>query len=446
MTTSVDRRPLPQNLEAEQSVLGAILLDSEVAGWVLNELPADDFYADRHRIIYRAMQALAAEGRPIDLVTVGERLRGEDTEKWGGLSYLAHLQGFVPTAANVGAYAEIVMEQARRRRSIQRIRRVLDGLYDPAEDLTDLALLAAWAVEDSPGQHADVESIGEVAARRVTELRSRPPGQIPGRTTGFQVLDRLTGGLEPGALYLLAARPGMGKTGLGLAIVLRSAAATGLPWLVVSREMTAESLSDRAVASLAQIPLGLLRRNSLAEMGWTKVADVLERLHGLPVYVTTRARRVSEIRDRARALQKSANGRLGGIMVDYLQLLQARTKGGNRQEQVAEISRDLKNLAVDLDTPVLALAQVSRAVEGRENKRPTLADLRESGQLEADAEAVLFLYRPAYYDRLEGKETPPADKVEVILAKHRNDEVRTGELLFHPEWVLFDDPVGGNGT
>lgn len=431
----------PQSPESEQSVIGSILVDYTEAGHLLDELPADDFYSDRHRVIWRAMQALRARGDVPDLITTAEELRRAGTfEQAGGLTYLTHVWNGTASAANAAAHAAIVMERARRRRSIQRLRHLVDRLYDLDEDLGDIAVAAAWAVEDAPGEYPDVRLLGDVAVERVAALRSRRPGEIPGRTTGYPDLDRISGGLEPGALYIVAARPGMGKTGLALSIAERSAEATGLPWLIVSREMGEGALADRAVASSAKVSAKGLRRSRLGEDGWTRAEQAAMRLRGVPVYVSTQAKSPKQIRERLRALAKRTDREIGGVMVDYLQLLKLdeRPKGISREQEVAEISRSLKDLAVDLRVPVLALSQLSRAVEQRDDKRPTLADLRESGQLEADAEAVWALYRPAYYARLAGEDVPPVDTVEVIQLKHRNEQPATITLIFQPGWVRFE--------
>lgn len=431
----------PQDVEAERACLGAALIDPEALEVLAEALSPADFYVDRHRLIFETM--LAIRPRVVDLITVTDELkRRGKLEEAGGITYLSQLARLVPTTANVSAYAEIVAHKARCRRAQDRLRQIVERLYDatPA-DLEDLAFAASIAVEEPPGQEfEDVRLLGDVAVERVKAMRQRRPGELLGTTWGFRVLDYATPGLEPGALYVIAGRPGMGKTGLGLEVVRRNATATRKPWLVVTLEMALEALADRLITAGAHLNGSAYRRATLSQAEWDLAQLAAEGLRSIPLYATSDCVTVEDVRRRARYLREQ-QGDLGGILVDYLQLMSGgrRRRDQSRQEEVADISRSLKRLAIEFECPVIALAQLNRAVEQRNDKRPQLSDLRESGAIEADAEAVLLLYRQDYYDAMDGKPVKEHSTVEVIIAKQRNGPVVTVELSFHPAWALWTD-------
>lgn len=440
MTLPFDHIP-PQNLEAERATL-ACCLQSEIAlREVVEALEGpDDFYADRHRVLYGLIAELRRKGMPVDRATVLGR--AEETGVLGmtvDREYLEELAGLSITLTHAPDYAGTVLFKARVRRSQENLRRLCEDCYDPDVDLEQVGIKAVRAVEDTPGKFEDIRLLGDVATERVALLRKRKRGEIIGRTTGFRMLDRATGGIEDGKLILIAARPSMGKTGFALEIGTRSAKQTGPVVLYVARDDSVEVLADRALISSAMVHGEEYRLNLLPESKWDLLAAKAEELQTVPIFATDRCHNADDIRKRVRWLQKKYRS-VGSVVVDYLQLLEEEKRGG-RHEQVSSISRALKRLAVDLQIPVIALSQLSRKVEERPDKRPMLSDLYESGQLEADAEIVMFLYREEYYLQREGKEIPPSKKgkVEIILAKQKNMPPCTVDMRFDPQWLKFTE-------
>lgn len=431
----------PQNVEAERWVIGACLTDPEAYDKVKTLLKADHFYVERHQIIWRAIVHLRESGRPSDLVTVTALLKEQNQlEQAGGYTYLAQVTAQTITTANVEAHAEIVAEKAAIRQSIQNLSRVIDLLYGPGEvDLQEAAFLASIAVVDGPSRLEGLETLGAVARRRVEEMRLRRPGEVPGATTGYRNLDLILGGMAPGDLIVVGARPSMGKTGLVAEMTHRSAWATGLPWLVVTKDMGVEAYADRAIVSGAMIEPMRWRTNRLSDRDWRAIEDWVKHLEeNVPVYLDDKSRTVADIQRAAQAI-KRAHGKIGGITIDYLQLLSGARRRDGRTVEVSEIARELKDLALALNCPIIAVSQLSRMVEMRQNKRPTLADLRESGEIEAAADKVLLLYRDDYYAEREGRESEAPGLVEVIIAKHRNGPVGQVTLRFLPQWVRFEE-------
>lgn len=440
MSNPFERVP-PQNLEAERATLACCLLSADALTEVAELLTPADFCAERHQHLFSLMLELREKGWPVDRTTVVGRAEELDRlKRVGGADYVTALASMDVQLRNVNQYAAIVADKARRRRAQENLRKLAEELYDPDADLELVAVQAAWAIEDTSQEYSDVRLLGDVAAERVQAMRSRLRGAIIGRTYGFPSIDVATGGMESGKLILIAARPSMGKTGLALDIARRAAAQTNLVWLFIARDDAVESLADRALISSAQVSGAAYRLNTLTGAEWDRVAEHAERLGRVPVFATDKCRRVEDIRRRVRWLQKRYTN-VGGVVVDYLQLLQPNSRQSKRYEQVGEVSQGLKALAVDLGVPVIALSQLSRAVEQRQDRRPVLSDLYESGQLEADAEVVMFLYREEYYLKREGKEVPAEvkGKVEVILAKQKNMPVGKVELKFNPVWVKFNE-------
>lgn len=436
-----DTRVPPHDTTAEQSCLGAAILDKAALEAVAESLSGpEDFHQPRHQRIWEAILAL----RPgtVDMVTVGDELKRRGwLESVGGLTYLSQLWGHVTTTGNAGAYAEIVAHKARCRRAQQRLREQVERLYGAApDDLEDIGFMASLAVEGSPlGEYPDVRLLGDVAVERVAAMRERKRGELLGTTWGFKRLDYATPGLEPMGLYIIAGRPGVGKTGFALDVCRRNAKETRKPWLFATFEMAVEALADRQLTALAMVDGSAYRRAMLNPQQWEAVHRAAQTLKEIPLYATGDCVTLQDVRRRALYV-KTAHKGIAGVMVDYLQLIAGtRRRGQSREEFVSEISRGLKLLARELNAPVVALSQLNRAVEARPDKRPQLSDLRESGSLEQDAEAVLLLFRQDYYDDLKGAERTAPGVVEVIIAKQRNMPVGTVKLHFQDEWGLWTD-------
>lgn len=428
----------PHSDEAEQSVLGAMLIDRDAIARVHSLLTAADFYADRHRLIYQAMTALFDRGEAVDLVTVTDEIRESGrAQQVGGISYLAELANMVPTTANVESYAQIVAEKATLRRLQAAARQIVEDAY-VAEDL-DLTLAAAEkAIFDVTQRRAarGYEHLrgALVSAYGYIEHLYTQRGETTGVPTGFQDLDRLTSGLQPSDLVIVAARPSIGKTAFCLNIARNAAINAGSTVLIFSLEMAREQLAMRLLAAESAVDSQRLRTGHLEDEDWHRLSGALARLSEASIYIDdTPNIPLLELRARARRLQ--AEHRLDLVIIDYMQLmqLQGRGRNDNRQQEIAEISRSLKALARELKAPVMALSQLSRAVEQRQDKRPMLSDLRESGAIEQDADVVMFLYRDDYYDT----ETEKRNICEVNIAKQRNGPTGHIELYFLKEIGKF---------
>ncbi|MBT9260013.1 MAG: replicative DNA helicase [Clostridiales bacterium] len=443
----VDRIP-PQNLDAEQSVLGAMLLDRDAIHKAMELLEEKSFYRDAHRLIFSAIVALTERGEAVDIVTVGDELqRRQQLEAVGGRAYLAELAQLVPTTANVEYYARIVLEKA-----------LLRSLIQVASEITQRAFAAA----------EDVDTILDFAERKIFQLtrerKTRPyarlkdvlvdtfehiqrmfetRGDVIGVPTGFPALDRLMAGLHPSELIVLAARPSQGKTALALNIAAHAAVRARIPVVIFSLEMAREQLAQRLLSAEAKVSGFKLRTGNLAPEDWQRLSVALGHLGDAPLFIDdTPNMSILEMRAKSRRLK--ADHDIGLIVVDYLQLMHAPGKAENRQQEISEISRSLKALARELHVPILALSQLSRAVEQREGRRPQLSDLRESGAIEQDADAVLFIYRDPKLEeeRREaavagGQSRTLVTPVELILAKQRNGPVGSVELVYFHDWTLF---------
>ncbi len=437
MAAEIERVP-PQSVEAEQSVLGAIMLDREALYAVLEILKVDDFYREAHRMIYRAILDLNERGEAVDLLTVTEELRRRgELEAAGGVAYLTSLTGDVPSVANAGYYARLVAEKA-----------VLRSLVQAASQITEMAFSESGSVDQildeaerlifevAGGRHrSGFVPIKDVLLQTFEQLErlSTHKGEVTGVPT-FHDLDRLLSGLQPSDLIICAARPGMGKTSFCLNIAQQVAVKEKLPVAIFSLEMSREQLVQRMLAAEAMVEQQRLRTGYLTEDDWARLVNAAGILGEAPIYIDdTPAISALEVRAKARRLQSETG--LGLVVVDYLQLMQAHRRVDSRQQEIALISRAMKALARELNVPVMVLSQLNRGVEQRQDKRPVMADLLESGAIEADADVIIFLYRPQYYD-------PDTDKkgiAEVIVAKHRNGPVGTVEMAFLPEFTKFVD-------
>ena len=439
----VDRIP-PSNLEAEMALLGSVLVDKEMMAAVSEIIRPSDFYASLHETIYLALYTLYESGKPLDKVALAEELRSRGMlDKIGGLAYLSSLMDTVPTAASAEYYAKIVREKASLRGLIHAGTRITQLGYESEDDVPsalDESEQIVYEVgnRDSRGSFSVVSSL-LLDTFHELEKRHSQRGDRTGVTSGFADIDDYTAGFQKGNLVILAARPAMGKTSLALNMALFAARDENAPVAVFSLEMTKQELVERLISSDAGIDASKLRRGAIEGKDWEKIGNSIGRLNEMPLYLDdSGAVTVGEIRSRLRRL-KSTHG-LAICYIDYLQLVRpsALGKNVNRNEELSEICRTLKATAKDLEIPIVALAQLNRAVETRQDKRPMLSDLRDSGAIEQEADIVTFLYRDAYYNK-EASAEP--DATEFIFAKHRNGKVGTVKLRFKPEHTLFQ-PYG----
>lgn len=433
----MEQRIPPQNVEAEQAVLGAMLLSHDAVIVAMEKLQSQDFYRDVHRIIFEAMEHLHRENKEIDVITLPDELkRMKKLDDVGGLEYVLNLPNLVGSAANIEYYANIVAEKALARNLISTCTELTTEAYDgqkETEALLDDAERRILQLSDTKnrGDFASVGAVVEVTLDKITKLYENKAG-LTGLPTGFRDLDRMTSGLQPSDLILVAARPSMGKTAFTLNIAQNVGVRQHKTVAFFSLEMSQEQLVQRLLCQIAHIDSQKLRTGQLnSDEEWTRLTDACDKLYESPIYIDdTPGISVAEMRSKARRLE-SEHG-LDLIIVDYLQLMQGRN-AESRQQEISEISRSLKALARELKVPLIALSQLSRSVESRQDKRPMLSDLRESGALEQDADIVSFLYREDYYD----KETENQHITEVILAKHRNGPVGSVKLYFKNEFTLF---------
>ena len=434
----MDRMP-PASIEAEQAVLGAMLLKPDAVTTAAEELSADDFYRETHRLIFEAMMELKERTEPVDLVTLTEQLKKADKlAKIGGIPALSLIANSVPTAANVHYHARIVHEKAQLRSLINAATEIAGSAYESADEVEDIMDSAEKRIlQVASGKRSkDFVPLQDILLDTLEQidLRYNNKGSITGLPTGFTELDHLTAGLQKSDLILVAARPSMGKTAFTLNIAAHVVLRAKEPVAFFSLEMSKEQLVQRLLCSEGRIDSQRLRVGELEEKEWGDLIDTANRLSAAPLYIDdTPGITVMELRSKARRL-KAEHG-LSLIVIDYLQLMQGRASksGDNRQQEISEISRSLKALARELNVPVIALSQLSRSVESRQIKRPMLSDLRESGSLEQDADIVMFLYREDYYD----PETENKNITEVIIAKHRNGPVDTVDLTFLKQFTKF---------
>ncbi|MBZ4687754.1 MAG: replicative helicase [Clostridia bacterium] len=435
---SVNEKLPPQSNDAEQSVLGSILLDPDAIYHVMEKVKPEDFYRRAHRIIYEVMLDLNEKSEPIDMLTVIEEIRRRgQLEEVGGATYIATLANAVPTAANAPHYAQIVAEKAVLRSLITAASKIVQKGYDgnnEAEQLLDEAEQLIFEISQNR-RKAGFSSIKEVLVESFDQLEklSQHSGEITGIPT-FTDLDKLLSGFHNSDLIICAARPGMGKTSFCLNIAARTALREKIPVAIFSLEMSKDQLVQRIWSAEAMVNQHKLRTGKLDEEEWKRLVEAAGPLSNAPIYIDdTPGISVLEVRAKARRL-KSEKG-LGLIIIDYLQLMQSHRKVDNRQQEITQISMSLKALARELNVPVLALSQLSRAVEQSADKKPNLSHLRESGALEQDSDVVIFIHRPEYYD----EDTDKKGVSEIIVAKHRHGPVGTVELAFLAEYTKFVD-------
>lgn len=437
---------VPQDREAEALVLGSILKNKELLHRVQDLLKPDDFYAQAHLYIYEAMCEMGDRSREIDYFTLSDALKRKGLlDEAGGMSYIAELEDLVPAAVNIDEYARIVRERSILRKIIQASTRTLQDAYGQVEDIekfADDAERLIFEVTQKTIRSRNSKVMRDLVRDYIKQLEylSEDPNRVMGVPSGFRDLDAITHGFQPGDLVIIAGRPTMGKTSFCLNIASHAAIRAKLPVLVFTLEMSAEQLVMRFFSSEARVNSMDLRRATIPPESWEKLASVAGRIAECPIEIEDSGNvTVREIRSRSRRLK--AENRLGAIMIDYLQLLSGSTGGGrgratDREREIAEISRSLKGLAKELEVPCIAVSQLNRQVEQRDDKRPHMADLRESGAIEQDADLILFLYRPAVYQ----KNPEPEDRTaQVIVGKNRNGPVKTIELTFFPEFNRFEN-------
>jgi replicative DNA helicase len=435
------RKVPPQNLEAEASVLGGILLENEAINRVLEILAPVDFYREAHRKIFRAMMELTDRSEPSDLITLSELLKARgELEAVGGSNYLASLADQVPTSANIAYYARIIREKAILRQLISSATEIATRGFEEQGNVDEFLDAAEKVIFDIAEKKikASFVSVGDMikdTLKAVERLYERKE-MVTGVPTGFKDLDKLTAGLQPSELIIVAGRPSMGKTAFALNIAAYASLNAGIGVAVFSLEMAREQLVLRMLCSEARVDNSKVRAGYLGERDFPKLANAAGRLHEALIYIDdTPAISVLELRAKTRRLIRDRDKKVGLVVVDYLQLMRGMGNASNREQEISEISRSLKALAKELRVPVIALSQLNRRVEDRGDRRPMMADLRESGAIEQDADVIAFIYRDEVYNQKS------ADKgvAEIIIAKQRNGPIGTVNLAFLNEYTRFED-------
>lgn len=430
------RRP-PQNIDAEKSVLGAMLIDNDVIPVVLESLRSEDFYIRDHIEIFEAISDLFNEGKPIDVITVSEQLHSRGTmDRVGGLAFLTTLADFVATSANTKHYIDIVKEKSILRRLIKASGEIAQSAFEPSAEVSDVLTQAEDKIFNivqnrSTKSFSLLNDVLNDVFTNLEELYKRKDS-ITGVPSGFIDLDDMLSGFQKSDLVLVAARPGMGKTSFMLNIAQYAAKVHNVPVAFFNLEMSKEQLVGRLLSSEALVDSRKLRTGRLEDDDWGRLADALSNLANAPIYIDdTTDITVTDIRSKCKKLQMEKG--IGLVMIDYLQLMRGSSRTENRQQEISEISRSLKVLAKELKVPVITGSQLSRAPQQRQDHRPILSDLRESGAIEQDADIVMFLYRDDYYH----EDSEEKNIAEVIVAKHRNGSTGTIKLLWNPEFTLF---------
>lgn len=429
---------LPHDLLAEQAVLGSIFLDPDKIHIASEYLTKDSFFKPSHGMLFNIMQDLSDKGDPIDPVSVKSALDSiGQFEQVGGMAFLASLINAVPTSAHIEHYSKVIAEKSRARKVIEDLSQSISNVYDGQKDLNEILSqteqnLSTISSEQKKGFRPIIDVID--STQSILDERSQKVGDVTGTSTGFTDFDQITTGLHEDNLIIIAARPAMGKTAFALNIAQNVAKSSDKAVAIFSLEMGAESLVERMLSAEGLIPSYHVRTGNLSESEWRRMISAQERLARGKIFIDdTAGIRISEIRSKAKRLAQENDG-LGLIVIDYLQLIEGRGRE-NRQQEVSEISRQLKIIAKELKVPVIALSQLSRGVDQRNDKRPILSDLRESGSIEQDADIVAFLYREAYYKRDEQEE--PDNVTELILEKNRHGRLGTVQLYFLKEYAKF---------
>nr|MBP7423739.1 replicative DNA helicase [Sulfuritalea sp.] len=435
----------PHSIEAEQSLIGGLLIDNAAWDRIGDVVRETDFYRDDHRRIFRHIGKLIQNGRPADVVTVYESIEASnEVDQTGGLGYLGEIANATPSAANIRRYAEIVRERGILRQlvtvgdeiagnALNPAGREVKALLDEAEQ--KIFQIAEAGNRNNGGFVAIQPLLGEVVERMETLLARDNPSDITGVATGFVDLDKMTSGLQPGDMIVVAGRPSMGKTAFALNIAEHVGVDQRLPVAIFSLEMSGPQLATRFLSSVGRIDQSKLRTGRLTDDEWDRMTVALGKLHEAPIHIDeTGAINSTDLRARARRLHRQF-GKLGLIVIDYLQLMSANRDNENRATEISEISRSIKALAKELQVPIIALSQLSRKVEERNDKRPLMSDLRESGAIEQDADIILMMYRDEYYN----KDTKDPGVGEAIITKHRNGPTYTVRLTFIGEFTRFEN-------
>jgi len=435
----------PHSVEAEQAVLGGLMLDN--SGWevVADLITANDFYRSEHRLIFQAGERLIEQDKPLDMVTLGEWLeQSGDLEACGGLAYLGQLAEQTPGASNIRSYAEIVKERSILRQLVEVSGQIADSAFNPrgrssAELLDDAESRVFRIAEDQVQQGGGPRAINPILKETLSRIEElfESEGGLTGLTSGFKDLDDMTSGWQPSDLVIVAGRPSMGKTAFAMNLVENALMATEQSVLVFSMEMPADAIVMRMLSSIGRINQTRIRSGNLEQEDWPRLTSAISLLKNKPLYIDdTPALSPTEMRSRARRIARES-GNLGMVMVDYLQLMSS-PGAESRQQEVSAISRGIKALARELNVPVVCLSQLNRASEAREGHRPRMSDLRESGSIEQDADVVMMLHREDYYHKGD-EDYEPNNVAEVIVAKQRNGPTGTVKLLFHGPTVRFDN-------
>jgi replicative DNA helicase len=441
----------PHSIEAEQSLLGALLLDNQAFEKVADLVTGEDFYRDDHRRIWRHIARLVEQNKPADVVTLSEAIEGsEDKEKTGGPAYLGALAQNTPSALHIRRYAELVRERSVQRRLAHVATGIAEDALNPGGkdvgQMLDEAESKIFQIAESGARKneglIEIKPVLAKVFERIDHLYHRDnPSDVTGVPTGYTKLDQMTSGLQPGDLIVVAGRPSMGKTALALNIAEHVAVDNGLPVAVFSMEMSSAQLAMRMLGSIARVDQHKMRTGRLNDKEWGDLSEAMGKLHETPIYIDEGgALTALEVRARARRLKRQYS-QLGLIVIDYIQLMSASSQGENRATEISEISRSLKAMAKELDVPVIALSQLNRAVDQRPDRRPVMSDLRESGAIEQDADVIMFIYREVVY-----KPDLPEDQrgiAEVIVGKQRNGPIGTVKLTFlgqHTRFENYADP------
>ncbi|MCL6423207.1 replicative DNA helicase [Brachybacterium sp. JHP9] len=441
----LERTP-PQDLAAERGVLGGMMLSKDAIADVVERIKGTDFYRPAHEVVFDAITSLYGRGEPADLVTVSDELtkRGE-LARIGGGAYLADLIDMVPTAANAGFYADIVVERATLRRLVEAGTRIVQLGYaaegGEIEEAINEAQAQVYAVTER-GQSEDFLPLGEVIQPTldVIEATQNRGGEVSGVPTGFARFDDLTRGLHPGQLIIFAGRPAMGKTTLGMDVMRSAAIHNGHPAVIFSLEMDKTEITMRLLSAESQVPMHRMRSGELDDRDWQSMARATSRIGEAPLFMDDSANMsLMEIRAKCRRLKQKHDLKL--VVIDYLQLMSSGKRVESRQQEVSEFSRALKLLAKELEVPVIAISQLNRGSEQRQDKKPMMSDLRESGSIEQDADLIILIHREDYYE----KESPRAGEADLIVAKHRNGATDTIPVSFEGQYSRFRDMASGMG-
>mgnify|MGYP000669311784 FL=1 len=440
-------RTPPHSIDAEQSVLGGLLLDNRAWESVSEVLEDSDFYSHKHRNIYRAIKSLVDQEQPVDVVTVSEELEELGTlEEVGGIAYLGELADMTPSTANSGAYGVIVKERSQQRRLIEAASDITQSAYEPEgknslDILSDAEQKIAQIAEGNrkEGGPVNVGPILKDTLDHLDELFNKPDG-LSGLTTGFTEIDNRTSGFQPADMIVVAGRPSMGKTTYAMNLVENALIATKRPCLVFSMEMPSSSIVMRMLSSIGRIDQTRIRSGKLIEEDWPKLSSAVNILKDLPLYIDdTPALTPQDMRARCRKVYRENNNDLALVMVDYMQLMRVSGPSEGRSQEISEISRSMKAIAKEFGCPIIALSQLNRSLEQRPNKRPVMSDLRESGAIEQDADIIAFIYRDEVYN----EDTPDKGIAEIITGKHRNGPIGTDRLAFVGKYTRFENLAAG---